>query len=134
MHRMIRGGSRRAQDAALAPGIDQAPRNLALELIGRHVVGAGGDEEEPPWGDERRGQAGELAITAGALLQLLLRFNECRRVGDHDAEIWRRLAEALQLLEGLGAAEAATASESVELRRLLGQCQRRIGAIEDRDL
>ena len=54
MQRMVGRRAGCAQDPAFAPGVGDAARDLALELVDRHVVRAGGDEEEAARGDGER--------------------------------------------------------------------------------
>ena len=56
MHRVVGCRTCATQDAPLAAGIDQPAGDLSLELLDRHVVGAGGDEEEAFRLDQRGGE------------------------------------------------------------------------------
>src|SRR6267142_210775 len=76
-------------------GIAEAARHLLAEVLDRHVVGAGGDEEEAARLHQGGRQPGQLAVAARRLVQLLLRLHEGRRIGDDDVE---PLALAMELL------------------------------------
>src|SRR6185312_7832751 len=88
MNRMIGGGAGAEKNSGVARGIVEAAAHRIGEIVDADIVRARRDEQEAAGRDARGGEARELAIAAQARAQILARFHEGGRVGDHDIELF----------------------------------------------
>ena len=84
--RMIGAGAGRIEDASLPSRIGDTAADLFGKLVHRHVMRAGGGEQQPARCDKGRRQSGELAIAARSGLEVAPRLHKSRRIGDDDVE------------------------------------------------
>src|SRR5487761_1527927 len=134
MHRMVRRRAGALQNASAAAGVDDAAPDGLGELGHADVVRTRRDEEQAARRNDGGGETRQFAITAKAGAEILLRFDERRRIGDDDVETLASRRQVLELGKRLGAPEAAACLDAVCRRRPAGERERPFRPIDRDDL